>query len=69
MVKDLNINGVLYAKYEIENNILYLHMIQKKITALSNETETEDFIVWIIQVIENTTVTALAYLNINAKHN
>jgi len=69
MIKDLNINGVLYAKYEIENNILYLHMIKNKIPALSGEKETEDFIVWIIQVIENTPVSFLAYLNINAKHN
>lgn len=63
MIKELLINGVLYAKYQILGTNLFL----KLETELSpgNEIESENKTIAIIQLIENTNLTCVGYLNLN----
>jgi hypothetical protein len=62
MIKELKINDIFFAKYEIERDILFLK-VYKTIGCLSLA-ETENFFCSIISVIENKNFTGLAYLNI-----
>lgn len=62
MLTDLNINGTIYAKYQIKDKILYLKMISpfygKSIF------ESEEIAMSLIDLIEDETITHAAYLNI-----
>lgn len=61
-VKTLTINGVDYAKYDIDNGIMYLKVI---VAIVSDDIgESEDVLSQIIMLIEKTKVKGLAYLNI-----
>lgn len=60
MIKDLTINGQVFAKYEIEKDILFLHTIIKIIP----ENETEEVLANIIKKIEHVEINKIAYLNI-----
>lgn len=61
-MKELNINGKIFAKYETENSRIYL----KNYIYIfpENKSLSEDIAINIIQVLENTHFTEAAYLNI-----
>jgi len=64
-IQNLIINGKTYAKYEIENDVLYIKMILPLIPINNVElTNNEDLIAFIIQAVEGKKVRTLAYLNI-----
>jgi len=62
MIKDLNINGIIHAKYTIDKNILYLNVIHKFFK--KNETETEQICISIIRIIEEEKFNMVTYLNV-----
>jgi hypothetical protein len=66
MQKDLNINGIVYAKYEIENNILfYKVLINDNTRPIINDIDEHDWlIIQAIKLIEDTTIESVAHLNI-----
>jgi len=51
-MKDLNINGLVYAKYEMHDNTLFLKMIIQIIDGKGNEKQSEDLLIHIIQLVE-----------------
>jgi len=59
MRKKLHVHNELVAYYEIEDDILYLHTIDK------SNYEYEDYYVDLIQEIENRKFSMVSYLNIN----
>jgi len=61
---ELNINGKVYAEYEMACNTLYLKMIIQIIEGAENEQQSEDLIINIIQCIENKKFNHICYLNI-----
>ena len=60
--KDLNINGVIYAKYQIENDMIFIN-VQKNIIK-DNAGESEDYLVFLISMIEDKQFSSAGYLNI-----
>lgn len=60
--KSLVINGVTYAKYEIEGDLIFLKVV--KDIVLGNETASEDIIISIIELVEKKKITRSAYLNV-----
>lgn len=62
MVKELKINDTVYARYEIEYDVLYL----KTYIYFDNEQrpESENCLAMIISSIEKTEFSRMAYLNI-----
>jgi len=61
-MKELNINGKIYAKYEIEGSRLYIKMIIQIVKG--NEKQSEDLLIHIIQLIEDIIFFEVAYLNV-----
>jgi len=48
-MKELNINGKVYAKYKIDGSSLFLKMIIQIIPGKGNEWQSENFLIYIIQ--------------------
>lgn len=63
-MKELIINGTVYAKYEIDNNNLFFKMINQIVKGKRNERQSEDLLIHIIQLVENTKFYWVGYLNI-----
>lgn len=61
-MKELIINGIVYAKYKIEGHTLYIKMIKKIIRR--SEKKSEELLVDVIQSIEDTKFFFLGYLNV-----
>ncbi|NOT36426.1 MAG: hypothetical protein HOP11_03500 [Saprospiraceae bacterium] len=61
-MKDLIINGLIYAKYEIDGDTIYIKMIIQVIPESS--VASENALIYIIQLIENTIFNKACYLNI-----
>lgn len=62
MIKDLIIDGELYAKYQIEDNMLFLKMIIKYYPM--NVGKSEDWLVEQISKKEGKQFAMVAYLNV-----
>ena len=62
--KELTINGKVYAKYEVENDILYLKPLIQLLPGEENAIKSEDLLAYIIQLVEHVEVKGLAYLNV-----
>jgi len=61
-IKELTINGVLYAKYEPSGDILFLKMIENIIP--DHARESEDCVIALIGLLERKEFTSCAYLNV-----
>lgn len=61
-MKELNINGQVFAKYEIEGDALFLKMIIPIVK--DNARESEDILIFIIQQIESVELKSISYLNV-----
>lgn len=61
-MKELNINSVVYCYYKIEDNIIFIN-IQKQFI---NKTlyETENFCIYLIQILENKQFRGASFLNL-----
>lgn len=59
--KDLNINGTIYAKYEIAGDIIFLHPIIK---LAEDDQASEEIMCGLISIIEKTNFLQVAFLNI-----
>lgn len=59
MIKDLNINGIVYAKYTIDKNILYLNPLKRFFK--KDEVQSEQIMVHLISLIEETKFVSIAY--------
>ena len=62
MIKELLINGKLYAKYELKGDHVFLKMIIQVFK--SHEGDSEDWLISVIQGIEGVKITKASYLNI-----
>lgn len=62
MIKDLTINGTVYAKYQILDKVLYLKPV-KNIGKLNNQ-KSEDLTIFLIQQIEPEKIKEVGYLNV-----
>lgn len=62
MTKELNINGTVYALYEIDNGTLFLKITKDIVEC--DPLQNESFIVAIIQKIEPENFGYIAYLNV-----
>lgn len=60
--KSLTINGITYAKYELDGDTIYLKVI--KLIFDGNESQSEDFIIEIISAIEKRKITKAGFLNV-----
>ena len=63
-MKELNINGKTYAKYEMVDTILFLKVIIQIVEGKGNEGKSEDLLIHIIQLIEKRMFHQVAYLNV-----
>lgn len=63
-IKELNINGKVYAMYKIRGNFLFLKMIIQIVPGDGNEIKSEDLLIHIIQLIENVKLHSVGYLKI-----
>lgn len=63
MTKKLKVNDILFAEYEIENNVLFLKQRVKSIAGMDTK-NSENFCIALIQHIENRTFLGASYLNI-----
>lgn len=63
-MKELIINGKVYAKYEIEGSILFLKMIIQIVEGKGKEIQSENLLIHIIQSIENKKLHSVSYLNV-----
>lgn len=61
-MKVLKINGVVFAKYEVKHGMLFLQVITPMHE--TDNAESEDMIVRIIQVVEKCEFGGVGYLNI-----
>jgi hypothetical protein len=61
-IKELTINGVLYAKYHMDGDVLFFKHIKNIIP--DNDKDSEDCATSIIGLIEQREFTSLAFLNI-----
>lgn len=61
-MKELIINGEIYAKYEYEGYHLYLKVIKQLIKG--NDEKSENLAVYLIQYVENKKFYCVSYLNI-----
>lgn len=61
-MKELIINGKVYAKYEMDGKTIYLKMIIQMLKGYPNESE--NLLVNIIQGVEERHFTRVAYLNV-----
>lgn len=61
MVKDLNINNIVHAKYIIDKGILYLNCTQKFFK--KDLTESEQICIWLIKLIDEEKFNTVAYMN------
>lgn len=61
MVRDLNINGIIHAKYVIDKGILYLNCIQKFFK--KDLVESEQICIGLIKVTEEEEFKTVAYMN------
>lgn len=59
--KKLIINDKIYAYYETDGNLLYIKVL---IQLLDNESDSENYLINLIQLIEKKKFYATAYLNI-----
>lgn len=59
--KDLIINGIIYAKYEISKNILFIKVLKNLV---KNEIDNENVLCNIIQLVEKKKFKLMSYLNI-----
>ena len=62
-MKELIINGKVYAKYEMDGTMLYLKMIIHMIKG--DPIESENLLVKIIHSVEDRHITSVSYLNVN----
>ena len=62
MIKDLTINGTVYAKYQILDKVLYLKPV-KNIGKLNNQ-KSVTLTIFLIQQIEPEKIKAVGYLNV-----
>lgn len=63
-MKELNINGQVYAKYEMDGNMLSLKMIIQIIKGKENIRQSEDLLIHIIQLVEDKKFHTVSYLNV-----
>lgn len=61
-MKELIINGKVYAKYEMDGKTIYLKMIIQMLKDYPNVSE--NLLVNIIQVVEERSFTRVSYLNV-----
>lgn len=64
-IKELNINGIVYAKYQVGDSILFLKVVKQIIP--KNEFESENFLVKVISSVEKKKFQYMSYLNLKAK--
>ena len=62
MERELIINNVLYAKYILEGNHVFLKMIQE--VEPESAQKSEDWLIMVIQGIEHTKIEKASYLNV-----
>lgn len=62
-MKELIINGKVYAKYEIDERGLFFKMTEQIIQGKGNEMQSENLLIHIIQLVENTKFGWVRYLN------
>jgi hypothetical protein len=63
-MKQLNINGLNYAAYEIENGILFIKMLIAPIKGKKYEGQAEDMLITLIKSVEKCHFDKVGYLNI-----
>lgn len=61
-IKELNINGVVYAKYLIENGIIFINVTKDIIEG--NKKESEEFLILLISKLEDEPFSSAGYLNL-----
>ena len=61
-IKELNINGVVYAKYLIENDIIFINVMKNIIKESAGESE--DYLIFLISKIEDKQFSMASYLNV-----
>lgn len=66
-VKDLTINGQVYAKYHIRKNQVSSIMYFKLLIPIfhTDESASEDYLINLIEMVENTVVDEVGFLNIS----
>lgn len=62
-IKELTINGILYAKYHMKGNTLFLKKVKNIIP--DHDEDSEDCMAAIIGLIEQREFTSLSFLNID----
>lgn len=62
-IKDLVINGTLYAKYTMDAGLLFLKVIKNIIP--DNEGHSEDYFQGLISLIEERSFKGIAYFNVD----
>lgn len=63
-MKELNINGQVYAKYEIDGSNLSIKIIIQIVKGKGNEKQSEDLLIHIIELVENTKFNMVCYLHV-----
>lgn len=65
-MKDLTVNGVIYAKYEVDNNRFGDIIFIKKLINIipDSEVDSENFLIHLIGLIENKKFVSAGYLNV-----
>lgn len=63
-IKELNINGEVYAKYEMEGSTLFLKMIIQIVEGKDNVIKSENLLINIIQLVEKRMFNTVVYLKI-----
>lgn len=63
-MKDLNINGQVYAKYKIDGSMLFLKMTIQIVSGKGNERQSEGLLIHIIMLVENKKFHSVSYLNV-----
>jgi hypothetical protein len=62
-MKDLNINGKIYARYEMDGSRLFLKVIIPIVR--ESERKSEDLLIHIIQLVEDRKFHSVSYLNLS----
>lgn len=62
MTKELNINGTVYALYEIQDHVLYLKPVKDLVK--KDPKKSEDLTIFLIQQIEPQKIKEVGFLNV-----
>lgn len=61
-MQTLTINGIEYAKYEMQDRTIFIKVLQQLPNC--DTVETEDILIGLIQILESTSFKAAGYLNV-----